>query len=97
MQAWLCKEADATREVVLQAKTCTYRPLPWSVDGCLVSSLQHAVQVVTFVERRVERYLRGNAETSIEAPRLSIIYVVDALHRDAEIVDGLLFVDGITV
>ena len=55
------------------------------------------MQVVTCVERRVERYLRDDAETAVEAPHLSIIYIVGALHGDAEVVDGLLFIDGVTI
>ena len=97
MQAWFCEQPNVGREIEFQAKTCSNRPLPWGVDGGLVGCFQHAVQVVTCAERRVERYLRGNAETSVEAPRLSIIYIIDALHGDAEIVDGLLLIDSITI
>ena len=97
LQTWLGKESDAGSEIVLQAKTCTNRPLPWSMDGSLVGCLQYAMQVVACAQRRIERNLRGNAETSVEAPRLSIIYVIDALQGDAEVVNGLLFIDSITV
>ena len=97
LQAWLCEQSDVRSEIVLQAKTSTNRPLPWSVDGSLVGGLQLAMQVIACVERRVERYLRGNAETSVEAPRLSIIYIIEALHGDAEVVDDLLLIDSITI
>ena len=80
LQAWLCKQSDVGSEIVLYAKTCTYRPLPWSTNSGVVCSFQYAVQIVTCVERRVERDLRGNTETSVEAPRLSVIYIIGALH-----------------
>ena len=97
LQAWFCEKPNVGSEIVLQAKACTNRPLPRCTDGGLFCCLQYAMQVVACAQRRIERNLRGNAETSVEAPRLSITYIIDALHGNAEVVDGLLFVDGITV
>ena len=51
LQARLGEEADVGREVVLQAKTRTDRPLPWGADGSLFGSLQRTMQVITCVER----------------------------------------------
>ena len=97
MQAWFCEQPNVGREIEFQAKTCSNRPLPWGVDGGLVGCFQHAMQVVTCAERRVERNLRGNTETSIETPRLSTIYIIGTLQGDAEVVDGLLLIDSITI
>ena len=97
LQAWFCEKPNVGSEIVLQAKACTNRPLPRCTDGGLFCCLQYAMQVVTRIERRVNGDFYRQAEATIEAPRLSIVYVVDALHRDAEIVDGLLLIDGVTV
>ncbi len=51
LQAWLGEESDVGREVVLQTKTRTDRPLPRGADGGLFGSLQRTMQVVTCVER----------------------------------------------
>jgi hypothetical protein len=45
----------------------------------------------------MDRDFGCKTETAVETPHLSIIYVVVALHRDAKVVNGLLFVDGIAV
>ena len=45
----------------------------------------------------MDRDFGCKTETAVEAPHLSIIYVVDTLHGDAKVVNGLLFANGIAV
>ena len=97
LKAWLCEQPDVRLEIVLQTETHADRTLPRDADDGLFGSLQHAVQIVTCFERCMNGDFRRQPKTAIKAPDLSVVYVVDALHRDADIVDCLLLVDGITV
>ena len=97
LQAWLSEEAEARRDVVLQAEACADRPLPRGADAGLVGSLQDTMQVVVGVERRIDGDFGCYAETAVECPRPACIQIAETLHGDAEIVDSLLFVDGVAV
>ena len=97
LQTWFGKEADSGREVVLQAETSADRPLPRGVKCCLVGNLQCTMQVIVCIERRIDGDFRRHAEATVEAPRFASVHIAEALHGDAEVMDGLLLVDGIAV
>lgn len=97
LQAWFCEKPNVGSEIVLQAKACTNRPLPRCTDGGLFCCLQYAMQVVTCIERRIDRNFHRHAEAAVEAPRLASVHIADALYGDAEVVNGLLLFDGIAV
>ena len=46
LQAWLSKEADVGREVVLQAEACAYRPLQRSMERRFLFQFFHAVHEI---------------------------------------------------
>lgn len=68
LQAWLGEQADVGREVVLQAETCAYRPLPRGMERRFFVKFHPTIDKVAGAERRIDRYLRRYTKTAVEIP-----------------------------
>ena len=97
LQTGLCKESNVRCEVVLQAETCTYRPLQRSVECGLLFQFLHSVHEIACAERCIDWYLQLRAKTSVETPSPYIIYIIGTFQRYSEVVDSLLLADGVPV
>ena len=97
LQTWLCKETDVRREVVLQAESRAERPLQWSMECGLVAEFYRAIDIIVCVEWCIDRYIHLHAKISIKIPSPHIIYIIGTLQWYAEVMDGLLFTDGVSI
>ena len=67
------------------------------MESGLIGSLKLPIHKVVGIEDRTDRNIGGQAKSAIETPLLSAIHIIDALHREAKVVDGLQLVDSISV
>ena len=97
LQAWFHEEADVGCQVVLQAKAEARGELPWNVDSGLVAGFIQTIYIVVGLEGRVDGDFGCQAETAVQTPLSGAIHIIQSFHWYANVVDGLLFTDGVAV
>ena len=97
LQAWLCENADAGRETVLQAEAERGGELPWGMEGGFFARFMVAIYEVVGVQGRIDRYFRRQPCTAVEVPPRPMMDVENAFHWNADIVNDLSLVDGAAV